>query len=469
MEDDQKYLPMMAGFSRKDFFTNENIRLWEYFHALPEKVQDILKSREIARYIFAIEQKYHLNDAQTEELSRSVRRYFFREVSEDAFVQHIAQVCGIPPQEGLRMLREMVNITPAPPQRDEEESDAPQQPQRHLVSLPLEQALRQYPAIKDQVVTGVQIFMRSLPQPLKPSVKNWIMVYERVLGASKHTAIERGEFVFRAEPTRGLSQDDRQKLAIIFKSRDEGVPLTIDRDQRMIVFDVQPQVTEEDEQYAIEQQEEDVRNVMQNREGVVRRNESFVTDTAHYTIRNAVQSVRSSGGFVPQKRSMSTQKPPRQAPQLQQQSQMQQIQKPVEAQPTWGQTPMMRPQGGVPSTSSTHRSPQGLLESQKRPSQTQSMPKKVTQSNTIGIGTQKQQRVAAPQHKSVEAPRTIGLQSGYGTMTPVVQSPDNLPAVQASSVHGVISFSSNHNLPIERKKHHTLQSTKKYLSPRAEN
>ena len=49
MEDDQKYLPMMAGFSRKDFFTNENIRLWEYFHALPEKVQDILKSREIAR------------------------------------------------------------------------------------------------------------------------------------------------------------------------------------------------------------------------------------------------------------------------------------------------------------------------------------------------------------------------------------------------------------------------------------
>ncbi len=459
----------MAGFSRKDFFTNENIRLWEYFHALPEKVQDILKSREIARYIFAIEQKYHLNDAQTEELSRSVRRYFFREVSEDAFVQHIAQVCGIPPQEGLRMLREIVNITPVP-QRDEEEESEPQQPQRHLVPLPLEQALRQYPAIKDQTVTGVQIFMRSLPQPLRPSVKNWIMVYERVLGASKHTAIERGEFVFRAEPTRGLSQDDRQKLAMMLKSRDEGVPLTIDRDQRMIVFDAQPQTMDDDSHVVAPQKEEDVRDRMQSREGVVRRNEYFPTDTAHYTIRNAVQSVRSSGGFVPQQRSMYVQKPPQPLQQATQpQAQTQQIQKPAEAQPTWGQTPMMRPQGGVPSTSSTHRSPQGLLESQKRPSQTQSMPKKVTQSNTIGIGTQKQQRVAAPQHKSVEAPRTIGLQSGYGTMTPVVQSPDNLPAVQASSVHGVISFSSNHNLPIERKKHHTLQSTKKYLSPRAEN
>ncbi len=239
-DEKEKYFPMLAGVNQEDFFSEKNIHLWKVFRTFPQRIQEILKSREITKYIFTIEQKYHLNDAQTEEFSRSVRRYFFREVSEDAFVQHIAQVCGIPPQEGLRMLREMVNITPAP-QRDEEEDDEPQQLRRHLVSLPLEQALRQYPAIKDQVVTSVQIVMRSLPQPLKPSVKNWIMVYEKVLGASKHTALERGNFVFRAEPTRGLSQDDRRKLALLLKSRDEDMPLTIDRDQRSLVFDVQPQ------------------------------------------------------------------------------------------------------------------------------------------------------------------------------------------------------------------------------------
>lgn len=482
-DEKEKYFPMLAGVSQEDFFSEKNIHLWKVFRTFPQRIQEILKSREITKYIFTIEQKYHLNDAQTEELSRSVRRYFFRELSEDAFVQHVAQVCGIPPQDGVRIVRDMMNITPAP-QQDEEET---QQPQRHVVTLPLEQALRQYPAIKDQMVTGMQIVMRSLPQPLKPSVKNWIMVYEKVLGASKHSAMERGEFVFRSEPTRGLSQDDRNKLAMILKSRDEGTPLTIDRDQRYIVFDAEnqsvggQQPTYSDTTAQLPDMPTEAHSISQSREGVIRRNSYSPSNQINYSIRNAVQSVRSSGGFVPQQRGVYAQPQPQsqpQTPQVPQQPQQTQPQQPYTQQaqvakltqpsrPQWGQTPVSAVQ------KSAHRD---NMQSQQLSGNAQQMMQyrglhQKTQPPQQPKATQKQEASKVSQRReSLEAPQTIALQSGYGKMVPAKQTPNNLPAVQSqtSSIHGTISFSSNHNLPIERKKHHTLQSTKKYLSPHEE-
>ncbi len=84
--------------------------------------------------------------------------------------------------------------------------------------------------------------------------------------------------------------------------------------------------------------------------------------------------------------------------------------------------------------------------------------------------TQQPSRLPAAPQKGLEAPRAMALQSGYGAMVPTtVHAPDRLPVVQEDAVvQGVISFSSNHNLPIERKKKHTLQSTKKYLAPNSE-
>ncbi len=57
---------------------------------------------------------------------------------------------------------------------------------------------------------------------------------------------------------------------------------------------------------------------------MVRRNTAFPHDVTQYTIRNAVQSVRSSGGFVPQRRDMNGRG----------------LQKPAEDRPQWGQTPV---------------------------------------------------------------------------------------------------------------------------------
>lgn len=444
-DEKDKYLPMLAGMSQYDFFTEENIQMWKTFRTFPAQVQTLLKSREIAQFIFKVEQRYRLNDAQTEDVARSVRRYFFREVTEQEFVQHIASSCGIAPTEVQAMLKNILAIQPA--QEQPASTTTEQQLPRHVVQLPLEQALRQYPAIKDQAVTDRQIAMRSLPQALKPSVKNWIMVYERVLGASKHTTIERGEFIFRSEPTRGLSQADREKLTILLKSRDEDTPLVIDRDQKIIVFDADPSVAAQHTPPTA------VHRSAPLAAAPVSPRQSSPQENNRYDVRNAVQNVRSMGGFVPRWG---------QSPDPQQVRELQRT--------TPRPRRMTQPSQASQPLHPRHAPQPPRLAEQSRQ---QHAPQPQTAPDTPPVG----RAPISPQHstamvqsgllprRSLEPAHAQGLPDGYGAQQREATPPRQLPTVPQSSLQGSISFSSNHNLPIERKKHTTLQPTKKYLTP----
>jgi len=224
-KDKKKYHPMSVGISDEELFSEKSGDIWEKKHSLPQKIQDILMSEEIVDFIYLAEKKYQLQDQQTEDFSRNIRQYFFGEITEIDFINNVAEICNISPQESSIIINVIKNINP------KVEND-----EKQVINLSLNEAFEKYPEITNQIITNKSIITKPFLKPLKPTVKNWIIVYEKILGVGTHTTIERGEFVFRAKATEGLSEEERNNLLILFKARDENSKLNIDLDEKKIIF-----------------------------------------------------------------------------------------------------------------------------------------------------------------------------------------------------------------------------------------
>lgn len=110
------------------------------------------------------------------------------------------------------------------------------EPTENLVKTTLSDALKKFPEIGEQLITKNHIKLRNFPEPVRPSIKNWLSDYTYDSGYTSHNAVERGTFLFRNENSRELDSTDREKLAHILKSHDENTTITINTTTKQIVF-----------------------------------------------------------------------------------------------------------------------------------------------------------------------------------------------------------------------------------------
>lgn len=223
----QKYYPSLVPDNHDESDFNVFLKRVEKMHSLPKNIQDILYSEKIVELIYSIEVQYRLSDQKTEEISRLIRKMFLGDITEQIFVKKLSDICGIQLNDAVQILRKILAITP---------NDAIEEKPKNIKKMTLAVAMTQFPSIKDQLISDKPIITKPFLQPLQPSIKNWIMVYEKILGVSKHDTIERGEFVFRSEATRNMDHEAREQLAVILKSRDEDVEVSVDMDQKKIIF-----------------------------------------------------------------------------------------------------------------------------------------------------------------------------------------------------------------------------------------
>ncbi len=110
------------------------------------------------------------------------------------------------------------------------------QVKENLTKLSLAEALRIYLKVGEQLITSSSVTLRNFPYPVRPSIKNWISDYTFNLGYEKHTALERSKYLFRSQNARNLSEAERQKLAELLKSFDEGALLVVNKKTQQIIF-----------------------------------------------------------------------------------------------------------------------------------------------------------------------------------------------------------------------------------------
>lgn len=100
----------------------------------------------------------------------------------------------------------------------------------------LRDAIQKYKELNDQLITSLHIRLKNYPEPVRPSLKNWISDYTFKTGFDSHSSMDRGTYLFQSENTKALNAIDRRKLGYILKAYDENAEVEVDETSKQIVF-----------------------------------------------------------------------------------------------------------------------------------------------------------------------------------------------------------------------------------------
>ena len=107
---------------------------------------------------------------------------------------------------------------------------------RATVSLPLLQAVSQYPKLSEQILSTERIHIHGQLETVRPSLGNWIRAYRNDLGVGYHDPMLRAKFLFDSENGKKLSSEERERINLIVRSVEDNVALDIDTETMEIVF-----------------------------------------------------------------------------------------------------------------------------------------------------------------------------------------------------------------------------------------
>jgi hypothetical protein len=237
--DGELYDPILVKMTEDSLALSqgERVLLWKELSRLPEEIQRLLVSDKVAEKLTRMREAFRIDHESMLRICVLVRHYYFRKISLEDFRNRFAGIFG-GMSEAVRAAlafveREVFTLKP-------DTEDGESYTRRNVEQVFILDALAKYPRLNDQAVTNERIRVKSEKEPVRPTVRNWLRAYRDVLGVRAHTAMERGQFLFGSENTKKLSSEERERLAVIFKSLDENEPLGIDPAKQEIVFPEKP-------------------------------------------------------------------------------------------------------------------------------------------------------------------------------------------------------------------------------------
>jgi len=224
------YSPAVVPFAENETEDQTDER-WAEFDALAEDVKEKLLSLEVAEIIFNIAESFKLSPQKAAFISRAVRGSYSgknpKEQWAQYFVSNIGVDASVAENIAQRVSKEVLGATL--------ESIMVNSGSRKSISI--SDAITQFPDVAEQVISSMPLKLRISPNPVKPSVKNWIADYREQMGMGKHGTFDRGNFLFHGENSKRLTSVERQKLSAILKSLDDETPLSINPDKQEIIFE----------------------------------------------------------------------------------------------------------------------------------------------------------------------------------------------------------------------------------------
>lgn len=106
------------------------------------------------------------------------------------------------------------------------------------------------PQILEQQITSNYLKEAGSGNAVPATVRNWLVDYTRVAGATRHSGLDRGRYLFKSPNAKTLSEPEKQILSQILQSYDEGTPVKIDEQTGLLVLpkrqnNFQPQRSDE--------------------------------------------------------------------------------------------------------------------------------------------------------------------------------------------------------------------------------
>jgi len=226
--DNKNYYPMLVSETAlKDDSSEEFLNKWKQYDNISEKLQNLLTSREMTFLISIIAKKHNLTNQESAELSRNVRRLFFRELSEEAFSKKMSEILGGDESNGKIIISAIkkLKISNAPLRIKDPE----------IEKLTLQEALTKYPEINKSLITSNFLKFPNSDKKIIPTIKNWLDLYDQEVGVKKQTTVQRGKFLYSSLNCAKLKEKERELISKLLQSRDENTKLNLDKETHEII------------------------------------------------------------------------------------------------------------------------------------------------------------------------------------------------------------------------------------------
>ena len=103
-----------------------------------------------------------------------------------------------------------------------------------IISRSLRQLAQENKEALNQILTGAPIRVADFDQPVKPTIKNWLVDYVKIKGAGHHEAAARNDYLLNSANAKNLAANERLLVAAILDAYDNDRPLPIDDSTKMI-------------------------------------------------------------------------------------------------------------------------------------------------------------------------------------------------------------------------------------------
>ncbi|QQS61772.1 MAG: hypothetical protein IPN70_02545 [Candidatus Moraniibacteriota bacterium] len=243
------FYPMLLDNEKNQGFSKTFIDHWMRQKKLPEKRGLVLVHSKTTEWIAEISKKYNFSENQTTSLSRIIRDFGLNDIKENEIPLLIQKSFSAFSEEQKKFLENFIVklfqielpedtlYQEEIPKEESKENSLPKESIPQSPKLTLLEALIKYPRIGQQLITSQNIVMRGAQEPVRPSIKNWITLYQQEMGPSPHETFERGNFLFQNQNATRLSPRERELIHEILKSLDENKPLPINQITQEIRLD----------------------------------------------------------------------------------------------------------------------------------------------------------------------------------------------------------------------------------------
>ena len=227
----------------EDIFSQTSFSRWDKYQQIEKKRQNALTHKQTLEDIHHFSQKINLSDTQIRNLTRMIRDFGLYEINRETLYQLIQKHFSLSQEQKNQIFQFIQDVFTKPlPSDSSKESSVDEAPNpehtpptdTQTVSpsqgkgysiippedpnhreFPLLDALSRFPKLSGLPITPEDITMRGSTQPVKPTIKNWITIYQQEMGPAPHEPFERSNFLFHNPNALKLSKTDRE-ISIAF-------------------------------------------------------------------------------------------------------------------------------------------------------------------------------------------------------------------------------------------------------------
>ncbi len=224
-------LPMLVSSTKnpEEETKQQFIDTHDEFLKLNDRIKDKLADLKTAEKIKEIGKRYNLNLLQIASIARMVRNYYFGKIKLEDMASALTKEMEATLDDAQKIAREIIR-------RIINDDSRERQYQASLKEITFQEALKKYPEFQEQVITSNHIKLEKFPQPVRPSIKNWLADYVFNLGHKQRTSLMRGNYLFNNKNTQELNKNDRQKLNYLLKAYDKNELIKINIKLKQLIF-----------------------------------------------------------------------------------------------------------------------------------------------------------------------------------------------------------------------------------------